>query len=91
MVDFAARWELGPDILSASQAIETMPPRPLIDAVAYYGDVTQPSINGLGWLAQSRGGPDTLIATIHNNQIELHTILDYLPFVHSSKHTYTTQ
>ncbi len=56
---------------------------PAIQAIGYYGnDPSSPSIASLGRFARKEGSPDILIATIEDDQLQIRTIGDYLPFLY---------
>jgi cytidine deaminase len=65
-------------------------PNRTVQAVAYYGTepTDMPSIQSLGVLAQpARGGPDTLIAVIEHDTLQIRTISDYMPYLYLSRYT----
>jgi hypothetical protein len=89
--DWTKRWFEPPDLRAVAEGFRKLQAQhfdPLlrINAIAYYGeDPDTPPNRTLGYLAQpTRGGPDTLIAVIENNTVQVRTVHDYKPFTYIS-------
>lgn len=73
--------EIGVDTLQ-QEAPET--PAPYTVLLSYYGDGPPASPKSLGQLAQKWVTPNSLVAQINRNRIEVKTILETMPYMHVS-------
>lgn len=88
-LDWTARWFESPELAAATRGVQSLK-ADRVQAVAYYGDAVMPEVKTLGILAQETwGGPDTLIAVIEQDAIEVRTIRDYMTDIYISKSTHT--
>ncbi|MEO1301538.1 MAG: hypothetical protein AAFV36_00005 [Myxococcota bacterium] len=85
--DWTARWFNPADLSAAAQGVAAMREANLqarVDAVAYYGE-SLPSVESLGVIGQeTRGGRDTLIATVENERVQIRCVSDYMPYMYVS-------
>lgn len=88
-LDWTARWFESPELAAATRGVQRLH-GDRVQAVAYYGDAVMPEVKTLGILAQETwGGPDTLMAVIEQDAIQVRTIQDYMTDIYISKSTHT--